>query len=101
MKEWLTHLQTEEELYELIRFCDEALLNRLSRMLTTYGYRRFGSIRMVTLYCDDLLREGKILDADDRLSLLISQLDTESVKRNSLRKSIFKGKNSFRNETSG
>ncbi len=56
VKEWLTNLQTEEELYELIRFCDEALLNRLSRMLTTYGYRRFGSIRMVTLYCDDLLR---------------------------------------------
>ncbi|MER2257427.1 MAG: peptidase C39, partial [Priestia megaterium] len=89
VKEWLTHLQTEEELYELIRFCDEALLNRLSRMLTTYGYRRFGSIRMVTLYCDDLLREGKILDADDRLSLLISQLDTESVKKEQLEKIYF------------
>ncbi|MFE4122264.1 tetratricopeptide repeat protein [Priestia sp. YIM B13486] len=89
VKEWLANLQTEEELHELIRFCDEALLNRLSRMLTTYGYRRFGSIRMVTLYCDDLLREGKILDADDRLSLLISQLDTESVKEEQLEKIYF------------
>ncbi|TYR80006.1 tetratricopeptide repeat protein [Priestia megaterium] len=73
LKKELASIQTSDRLYELIRLCDDALMYKYSSFLTRYGYRRFGTFQMTTFFCDELVKEGRTIEAKEKMQLLLKQ----------------------------
>lgn len=79
LKQKLAKFQSSDDLYELIRLLDDSLMYRYSTVVTRYGYRRFGTFQMAIFLYDELVREGKTLQAKRELDLLLKTTDLNTV----------------------
>ncbi|MEH7176544.1 tetratricopeptide repeat protein [Neobacillus vireti] len=69
----LNKIHSVEEFQVLIRLTDHFLMYQYSSFIARYAYRRFPSIQTITWYCEELLDNGKILEADDLISKTIKE----------------------------
>ncbi|TKI86907.1 bacteriocin-processing peptidase family protein, partial [Bacillus cereus] len=67
VKNWLANIPSHKEFDILIRLTDEGLMHQYSSFLIRYAYKKFPNMRTLSLYCDELIDERKILEAEQLL----------------------------------
>ncbi len=77
MKTWLANIPSHKEFDILIRLTDEGLMHQYSSFLIRYAYKKFPNMRTLSLYCDELIDERKILEAEQLLKRLFRRADKE------------------------
>ena len=88
VKEWLLNLSSENEFDTLIRLTDEGLMHQYSAFLSRYAYKKFPSMRTLSLYCDELIDDRKVLDAERLLKDSLQYIEDE-IDANILAKTYF------------
>ncbi|MDM5188433.1 tetratricopeptide repeat protein [Bacillus sp. DX4.1] len=89
VKEWLSTISSAEECYTLIRLTDEGLMHQYSAFLTRYSYKKFPSLKSVSLYCDELIDERKVLDAEKLLKDSLQDAAEDQIDSDTLSKTYF------------
>ncbi|MFC0270486.1 tetratricopeptide repeat protein [Metabacillus herbersteinensis] len=70
LKEWLRKFQTEEELTVLLKVADTSLMGQLSQLIVRNAHRRFPSHQTTLWYCEELIDQNKLIEAEEQLKLL-------------------------------
>ncbi|WHZ01405.1 tetratricopeptide repeat protein [Neobacillus sp. YX16] len=86
IKQKLNRIKSAEEFQVLIRFTDHFLMYQYSSFIARYAYRRFPCVLTLSWYCEELLDNGKLLEADELISAAIAEnqediQDGEEVER--------------------
>lgn len=69
----LNKIKSAEEFQVLIRLTDHFLMYHLSSFIARYAYRRFPCILTLSWYCEELIDNGKLLEADELISDAIAE----------------------------
>ncbi|MED0987063.1 tetratricopeptide repeat protein [Bacillus paramycoides] len=77
VKNWLSNVSSPKEFDILIRLADEGLMHQYSSFLIRYTYKKFPNMRTLSLYCDELIDERKILDAEQLLKNSLEEVNEE------------------------
>jgi tetratricopeptide (TPR) repeat protein len=72
-KKVLEKVESSEDFQVLIRITDHFLMYHYSSFIARYAYRRFQDLLTVTWYCEELLDNGKLLEADEIISAAIME----------------------------
>jgi tetratricopeptide (TPR) repeat protein len=85
-KNELIKVENAEDFQVLIRLTDHFLMYHYSSFIARYAYRRFQNEITVTWYCEELLDNGKLLEADEIISHVIAEnqgdiRDSETLER--------------------
>jgi tetratricopeptide (TPR) repeat protein len=72
-KQELNKIKSAEEFQILIRLTDHFLMFQFSSFIARYAYRRFPCILTTSWYCEELLDNGKLLEADELISAVIAE----------------------------
>jgi tetratricopeptide (TPR) repeat protein len=86
LKQKLNRIKSAEEFQVLIRLTDHFLMYHYSSFIVRYAYRRFPCVLTLSWYCEELLDNGKLLEADELISAAIAEnqediQDGEEVER--------------------
>lgn len=86
LKQELNKIKSAEEFQVLLRLTDYFLMYHYSSFIARYAYRRFPCYLTVSWYCEELLDNGKLLEADELISAAIAEnqndiRDCEQVER--------------------
>jgi tetratricopeptide (TPR) repeat protein len=83
LKQELNNIKSAEDFQVLIRLTDHLLMYQYSSFIARYAYRRFPTLLTLTWYCEELLDNGKLLEADELVTNAIaeSQEDTEVLEK--------------------
>ncbi|NWQ42160.1 tetratricopeptide repeat protein [Bacillus sp. EB106-08-02-XG196] len=73
LKQELNRIKSAEEFQVLIRLTDHFLMYQYSSFIARYAYRRFPSVLTISWYCEELLDNGKLLEADELISAAIAE----------------------------
>ncbi|MCM3692707.1 tetratricopeptide repeat protein [Neobacillus niacini] len=76
-KKELNRIESAEEFQVLIRLTDHFLMYQYSSFIARYAYRRFHCILTISWYCEELLDNGKLLEADELISVTIAENQEE------------------------
>jgi tetratricopeptide (TPR) repeat protein len=79
IKQELNQLRTAEDIQVLIRIADHFLMFQYSSFLVRYAYRRFPNLLTISWYCEELLENGKLLEADDIISAVTRDVKEISI----------------------
>jgi len=72
-KQELNKIKSAEEFQILIRLTEHFLMYHYSSFIARYAYRRFPCILTTSWYCEELLDNGKLLEADELISAVIAE----------------------------
>ncbi|PGC03231.1 bacteriocin-processing peptidase family protein [Bacillus toyonensis] len=89
VKTWLANIPSHKEFDILIRLTDEGLMHQYSSFLIRYAYKKFPNMRTLSLYCDELIDERKILEAEQLLKDSLEEADKEEIDDDFLAKTYF------------
>ncbi|EJS68247.1 hypothetical protein CON38_00720 [Bacillus cereus] len=89
VKKWLANISSHEEFDILIRLTDEGLMHQYSSFLIRYAYKKFPNMRTLSLYCDELIDERKILEAEQLLKDSLEESNKEEIDADFLAKTYF------------
>lgn len=89
VKNWLANISSHEEFDILIRLTDEGLMHQYSSFLIRYAYKKFPNMRTLSLYCDELIDERKILEAEQLLKSSLEKVNKEEIDADFLAKTYF------------
>ncbi|PGX14345.1 bacteriocin-processing peptidase family protein [Bacillus sp. AFS033286] len=89
VKKWLANIPSHEEFDILIRLTDEGLMHQYSSFLIRYAYKKFPNMRTLSLYCDELIDERKILEAEQLLKDSLEESNKEKIDVDFLAKTYF------------
>jgi len=89
VKNWLANISSHEEFDILIRLTDEGLMHQYSSFLIRYAYKKFPNMRTLSLYCDELIDERKILEAEQLLKDSLEEVGKEEIDADFLAKTYF------------
>ncbi|MDR4185714.1 bacteriocin-processing peptidase family protein [Bacillus pseudomycoides] len=89
VKEWLSLISGHEEFDTLIRLTDEGLMHQYSAFLIRYSYKKFPNMRTLSLYCDELIDDRKVLDAEKLLKDALDDIKAEQIDSDILSKAYF------------
>ncbi|MCI0764407.1 bacteriocin-processing peptidase family protein [Bacillus sp. TL12] len=89
LKEWLSSISSTEEFDTLIRLTDEGLMHQYSAFLIRYSYKKFPNMRTLSLYCDELIDDRKILDAEKLLKDALEDIKVDQIDSDILSKAYF------------
>lgn len=89
VKNWLASIPSHKEFDILIRLTDEGLMHQYSSFLIRYAYKRFPNMRTISLYCDELIDERKILEAEQLLKGSLEEVSKEEIDADLLAKTYF------------
>ncbi len=89
VKKWLANIPSHKEFDILIRLTDEGLMHQYSSFLIRYAYKKFPNMRTLSLYCDELIDERKILEAEQLLKSSLEELSKEEIDADFLAKTYF------------
>ncbi|MBK5487629.1 C39 family peptidase [Bacillus sp. TH17] len=89
VKNWLSNVSSPKEFDTLIRLADEGLMHQYSSFLIRYTYKKFPNMRTLSLYCDELIDERKILDAEQLLKDSLEKVNEEETDADVLTKTYF------------
>ncbi len=86
LKQELNKIKSAENFQVLLRLTDHFLMYHYSSFITRYAFRRFPCHLTVSWYCEELLDNGKLLEADELISAAIAEnqldiRDCEEVER--------------------
>ncbi len=86
LKQELKKIKSAEEFQVLIRLTDHFLMYHYSSFIARYAYRRFPCFLTISWYCEELLDNGRLLEADELISAAITDnqeeiRDCEKVER--------------------
>jgi tetratricopeptide (TPR) repeat protein len=73
LKQELNRIKSAEEFQVLIRLTDHFLMYQYSSFIARYAYRRFPCVLTLSWYCEELLDNGKLLEADELISVAIAE----------------------------
>ncbi|MFP7297987.1 tetratricopeptide repeat protein [Neobacillus niacini] len=73
-KHEVTKINSAEDFQVLIRLTDHFLMYQYSSFLARYAYRRFPCFLTLSWYCEELLDNGKLLEADELISSAIAEI---------------------------
>jgi tetratricopeptide (TPR) repeat protein len=73
LKQELNKIKSAEEFQVLIRLTDHFLMFHYSSFIARYAYRRFPCLLTISWYCEELLDNGKLLEADELISAVIAE----------------------------
>ena len=79
LKQELNRIKSAEEFQVLIRFTDHFLMYHYSSFLVRYAYRRFPCVLTLSWYCEELLDNGKLIEADELISAAIAEIQEEDL----------------------
>ncbi|MEI4621884.1 tetratricopeptide repeat protein [Bacillus pfraonensis] len=89
VKDWLSSILSTEEFDTLIRLTDEGLMHQYSAFLIRYSYKKFSNMRTLSLYCDELIDDRKILDAEKLLKDALEDTKVDQIDSDILSKAYF------------
>ncbi|MDT3496557.1 tetratricopeptide repeat protein [Bacillus toyonensis] len=89
VKTWLANIPSHKEFNILIRLTDEGLMHQYSSFLIRYAYKKFPNMRTLSLYCDELIDERKILEAEQLLKDSLEEANKEEIDDDFLAKTYF------------
>ncbi|WP_433774867.1 tetratricopeptide repeat protein [Bacillus wiedmannii] len=89
VKNWLASIPSHKEFDILIRLTDEGLMHQYSSFLIRYVYKKFPNMRTLSLYCDELIDERKILEAEQLLKDSLEEVNKEEIDADDLAKTYF------------
>ncbi len=89
VKNWLANIPSHKEFDILIRLTDEGLMHQYSSFLIRYAYKKFPNMRTLSLYCDELIDERKILEAEQLLKGVLKESNKEEIDADFLAKTYF------------
>ncbi|HHT7189628.1 TPA: tetratricopeptide repeat protein [Bacillus cereus] len=89
VKNWLANIPSHEEFDIFIRLTDEGLMHQYSSFLIRYAYKKFPNMRTLSLYCDELIDERKILEAEQLLKDSLEEVSQTDVDADILAKAYF------------
>ncbi|KFN03140.1 bacteriocin-processing peptidase family protein [Bacillus clarus] len=89
VKDWLSSVSSHEEFDTIIRLTDEGLMHQYSAFLIRYSYKRFPNVRTLSLYCDELIDDRKILDAEQLLKGSLEEISEKEIDADVLAKAHF------------
>ncbi|MEN1935903.1 tetratricopeptide repeat protein [Paenibacillus sp. 102] len=89
VKEWLSSISSTEEFDTLIRLTDEGLMHQYSAFLIRYSYKKFPNMRTLSLYCDELIDDRKVLDAEKLLKDALEDIKVGQIDSDILSKAYF------------
>ncbi|PGK35132.1 hypothetical protein CN907_20575 [Bacillus anthracis] len=89
VKHWLANIHSHKEFDILIRFTDEGLMHQYSSFLIRYAYKKFQNMRTLSLYCDELIDERKILEVEQLLKDSLEEVNKEEIEVDLLAKTYF------------
>jgi tetratricopeptide (TPR) repeat protein len=73
LKQELNKIKSAEDFQVLIRLTDHLLMYQYSSFIARYAYRRFPTLVTLTWYCEELLDNGKLLEADELVTNTIAE----------------------------
>jgi tetratricopeptide (TPR) repeat protein len=79
-RKWLNEFSDENTLKKYLKVIDAALMEKLSSLLIKENYKRFKTPMMTILYCEELVSEHKLIDAENCLKALLMQELTSEEK---------------------
>ncbi|MRR79265.1 peptidase C39 family protein, partial [Bacillus anthracis] len=89
VKNWLANIPSHKEFDILIRLTDEGLMHQYSSFLIRYAYKKFPNMRTLSLYCDELIDERKILEAEQLLKDSLEEVNKAEIEVDLLAKTYF------------
>ncbi|EEL50875.1 bacteriocin-processing peptidase family protein [Bacillus cereus] len=89
VKKWLSSISSTEEFDTIIRLTDEGLMHQYSAFLIRYSYKKFPNMRTLSLYCDELIDDRKVLDAEKLLKDALEDIKVDQIDSNILSKAYF------------
>src|SRR4051812_17050825 len=69
----LKGIESAEDFQVLVRITDHFLMFHISSFITRYAYRRYPNLLTISWYCEDLLDQGKLIEADELISTAIAE----------------------------
>ncbi|ANU27589.1 tetratricopeptide repeat protein [Planococcus versutus] len=76
VREFIGQLETEDEFFKLIKLADQADLHTYSHLLATQAHKRFQTLRTFTWQCARLLETGRSLEAEERMSSRLQDVES-------------------------
>jgi tetratricopeptide (TPR) repeat protein len=73
LKQELNKIKSAEEFQVLLRLTDHFLMYHYSSFIARYAYRRFPCFLTISWYCEELIDNGKLLEADELISAVIAE----------------------------
>jgi tetratricopeptide (TPR) repeat protein len=70
----IQRIESAEDFQVLIRFTDHFLMFHISSFLTRYAYRKYPTLLTISWYCEELLDQGKLIEADELISSAIADI---------------------------
>ncbi|WP_243521853.1 tetratricopeptide repeat protein [Bacillus pseudomycoides] len=89
VKKWLSAISSTEEFDTLIRLTDEGLMHQYSAFLIRYSYRKFPNMRTLSLYCDELIDDRRVLDAEKLLKDALKNIKADQIDSDIVSKAYF------------
>ncbi|WP_342431975.1 tetratricopeptide repeat protein [Neobacillus sp. FSL H8-0543] len=69
----LLRIDSVEEFQVMVRLTDHFLMFHISSFITRYAYRRYPNLVTISWYCEELLDQGKLIEADELISNAIAE----------------------------
>ncbi|KEK25079.1 tetratricopeptide repeat protein [Bacillus gaemokensis] len=89
VKEWLFSISSTEAFDTLVRLTDEGLMHQYSGFLIRYFYKKSPNMRTLSLYCDELIDDRKVLDAEKLLKDALQDIEEDQLDGDILSKAYF------------
>jgi tetratricopeptide (TPR) repeat protein len=70
----LERFESAEDFQVLVRITDHFLMFHISSFLTRFAYRKYPNLLTISWFCEELLDQGKLIEADELISTAIADI---------------------------